>query len=105
MCDDIEGSGTRGSLTLLSEHLLKGMHVFEPEASWAKLTRAANWVGPGGFVNCVIAPLDIAMWDAAAKAVNQRLYGSLAGLATGHRLMPATISGTACHWMNWQHRR
>jgi L-alanine-DL-glutamate epimerase-like enolase superfamily enzyme len=24
--------------------LLKGMHVFEPEASWAKLTRAANWV-------------------------------------------------------------
>lgn len=28
--------------------LLKGMHVFEPEASWAKLVRAANWVGPGG---------------------------------------------------------
>lgn len=73
--------------------LLKGVHVLEPEASWAKLTRAANWVGPGGFVNCAIAPLDIAMWDAAAKAVNQRLYGSLAGLATGHRLMPATISG------------
>ena len=67
MCDDIEGSGTRGSLTLLSEHLLKGMHVFEPEASWAKLTRAANWVGPGGFVNCAIAPLDIAMWDARRR--------------------------------------
>ena len=59
--------------------LLKGMHVFEPEASWAKLVRAANWVGPGGFVNCAIAPLDIAMWDAAAKTANQPLYRLLGG--------------------------
>ena len=51
---------------MLSEHLLKGMHVFEPDASWAKLTRAANWLGPGGFVNCAIAPLDIAMWGRTA---------------------------------------
>ena len=59
--------------------LLKGMHVFEPEAAWAKLVRAANWVGPGGLVNCAIAPLDIAMWDAAAKTANQPLYRLLGG--------------------------
>jgi L-alanine-DL-glutamate epimerase-like enolase superfamily enzyme len=33
----------------------------------------------GGFVNCAIAPLDIAMWDAAAKTVNQPLYRLLGG--------------------------
>ena len=58
--------------------LLKGMHVFVPEASWAKLRgRRTGW--PGGFVNCAIAPLDIAVWDAAAKAVNQPLYRLLGG--------------------------
>ncbi len=59
--------------------LLNGMHVFEPEAAWKKLTQAAKWVGPGGFVNCAIAPLDIAIWDAAAKAAHQPLYRLLGG--------------------------
>jgi L-alanine-DL-glutamate epimerase-like enolase superfamily enzyme len=62
-------------------NLLTGMHVFEPEAAWMKLTQAAKWVGPGGFVNCAIAPLDIAMWDAAAKAANQPLYRLLGGFS------------------------
>ena len=60
-------------------NLLKGMHVFEPEGAWMKLTQAAKWVGPGGFVNCAIAPLDIAIWDAAAKTANQPLYRLLGG--------------------------
>jgi len=65
--------------------LLKGMHVFEPEASWAKLVRAANWVGPGGFVNCAIAPLDIAMWDLKAKAVDVAREGvAIAKIAISH---------------------
>ena len=59
--------------------LLIGMHVFEPEAAWAKLTRAANWIGPGGFAHYAIAPLDIALWDAAAKTCTQPLYRLLGG--------------------------
>jgi L-alanine-DL-glutamate epimerase-like enolase superfamily enzyme len=62
----------------LSAHLV-GMHVLELEAAWERLARAGRWVGPGGMLNFAIAPLDIAMWDAAGKTLGQPLYRLLGG--------------------------
>jgi L-talarate/galactarate dehydratase len=59
--------------------LLVGMQVFSPEAAWAKLSRAGKWAGPGGLINYAIAPLDIALWDAAGKVASQPLYRLLGG--------------------------
>ncbi len=59
--------------------LLIGMNVHEPEAAWRKLAAAGKWVGPGGLLHWAIAPLDIAMWDAAGKALGQPLYRMLGG--------------------------
>ena len=35
--------------------------------------------GPGGMVCIAMAPLDIALWDAAGKIANQPLYRMLGG--------------------------
>jgi L-alanine-DL-glutamate epimerase-like enolase superfamily enzyme len=62
----------------LSEHLI-GTSVLEVEAAWERLARRGDWVGPGGLLHCAIAPLDIALWDAAGKALGQPLYQLLGG--------------------------
>lgn len=59
--------------------LLIGMNVLETEAAWQKMAAAGKWVGPGGLLHWAIAPLDIAMWDAAGKIQNQPLYRLLGG--------------------------
>jgi L-alanine-DL-glutamate epimerase-like enolase superfamily enzyme len=59
--------------------ILIGMNVLEPEAAWRKLAAAGKWVGPGGLLHWAIAPLDIAMWDAAGKTLGQPLYRMLGG--------------------------
>jgi len=88
--DGIEGIGyivyPRGELMRaiaqatreLSEHLI-GTNVLEVEAAWERLARRGDWVGPGGMLHCAIAPLDIALWDAAGKALGQPLYQLLGG--------------------------
>jgi L-alanine-DL-glutamate epimerase-like enolase superfamily enzyme len=62
----------------LSEYLV-GTNVLEVEAAWERLARRGDWVGPGGLLHCAIAPLDIALWDAAGKVVGQPLYRLLGG--------------------------
>jgi L-alanine-DL-glutamate epimerase-like enolase superfamily enzyme len=88
--DGVQGTGyvvyPRGDLMAaiaqaareLSEHLI-GVNVLEVEAAWERLARRGDWVGPGGLLHCAIAPLDIALWDAAGKTLGQPVYRLLGG--------------------------
>jgi L-alanine-DL-glutamate epimerase-like enolase superfamily enzyme len=58
---------------------LVGMNVMDVELAWQSMAKKAKWVGPGGFLHWAMAPLDIAMWDAAGKALGQPLYRMLGG--------------------------
>src|SRR5262249_59642950 len=62
----------------LGESLI-GMSVLEAEAAWQRLARRGDWVGPGGLLHCAIAPLDIALWDAAGKSLGQPVSRLLGG--------------------------
>jgi L-alanine-DL-glutamate epimerase-like enolase superfamily enzyme len=71
--------GTVAAATRELAPLLIGMSVAEPEAAWRKLSRAGDWVGPGGLLHFAIAPLDIALWDAFGKTLNQPVSRLLGG--------------------------
>ena len=58
---------------------LLGRNVLEVEAAWDRLARAGAWIGPGGLLHLAIAPLDIAMWDAAGRTLGQPLHRLLGG--------------------------
>jgi L-alanine-DL-glutamate epimerase-like enolase superfamily enzyme len=58
---------------------LIGMSVLEPEAAWDRLARRGDWVGPGGLLHIALAPLDVAVWDAAGKTLGQPLFRLLGG--------------------------
>ena len=67
-----------GAARELGQHL-DGMSVLAPEAAWDRLARRGDWVGPGGLLHCALAPLDIAVWDAAGKTLGQPLHRLLGG--------------------------
>lgn len=71
--------GTVATATRELAPLLVGMSVAEPEAAWRKMARAGDWVGPGGLLHYAIAPLDIALWDAFGKTLNQPISRLLGG--------------------------
>ncbi len=58
---------------------LVGMNVLDTEAAWQQMARSGKWVGPGGLLHWAIAPLDIAMWDAAGKIQGQPIWRLLGG--------------------------
>src|SRR5262249_1308911 len=58
---------------------LVGMHVLEVEAAWERLAGVGDWVGPGGLLHDPIAPLGIALWDAAGKTLGPPFDRLLAG--------------------------
>lgn len=58
---------------------LVGLNVLDTEAAWQQMARAGKWVGPGGLLHWAIAPLDIAMWDAAGKIQGQPIWRLLGG--------------------------
>ena len=60
-------------------NLLIGTDVLDTEAAWHRMASAGDWVGPGGLLNYAIAPLDIALWDAAGKTLGQPIYKLLGG--------------------------
>lgn len=59
--------------------LLSGMSVLDTEAAWQRMARAGDWVGPGGLLHYAIAPLDIALWDAAGKSLGVPVRQMLGG--------------------------
>jgi L-talarate/galactarate dehydratase len=88
--DGVEGFGyivyprpdlmtTIGSAATELGRNLVGMDVLEPEAAWNRLARLGDWVGPGGLLHAALAPLDIAVWDAAGKTLKQPLSRLLGG--------------------------
>ena len=89
---------------------LIGMNVLETEAAWEKLARKGAWAGPGGLLHYAIAPLDIAMWDAAGKTVGQPLYRMLGGYCDRrpvyasdgfwYSLAPGQLATTALRYAN-----
>jgi L-alanine-DL-glutamate epimerase-like enolase superfamily enzyme len=90
----------------LSAHLI-GMSVLEPEAAWDRLARRGDWVGPGGLLHCAVAPLDIAVWDAAGKTLGQPLHRLLGGYSDRlptyasdglwYSLSPSELAASARH--------
>lgn len=58
---------------------LVGMTVLDTERAWQHMARSGKWVGPGGLLHWAIAPLDIALWDAAGKLQGQPIWRLLGG--------------------------
>ena len=54
--------------------LLVGLDVLDHEAAYLRMTRAANWVGPGGMATMAMSAVDIAQWDAAGKTLGVPLF-------------------------------
>jgi hypothetical protein len=84
--DSSQAQASRTSVQLELADLLEGMHVLEPEASWAKLTQAANRVGPDDSSTARSRCSTSRCGMPRRRQSISRCIGSLAGVATGYRL-------------------
>jgi len=86
--DDTRGYGFIGgakgtaAISLLDEQLralVIGKSVFETELIQAQLYRASVFYGRGGLAQAVISGIDIALWDAKGKLLQQPVYNLIGG--------------------------
>lgn len=56
-----------------------GKSVFQTELIQEQLSRASVFYGRGGLAQCAISGIDIALWDAKGKIVEQPVYNLLGG--------------------------
>ena len=59
--------------------LVIGKTVFQTELIQEQLTRASVFYGRGGLAQCAISGIDIALWDAKGKLLEQPVYNLLGG--------------------------
>lgn len=59
--------------------LVVGKTVFQTELIHEQLCRASVFYGRGGFAQCAISGIDIALWDAKGKILEQPVYNLLGG--------------------------
>lgn len=76
------GARARAGAALLEDQLsglVIGKSVYETELIQEQLIRASVFYGRGGLAQCVISAIDIALWDAQGKLLNQPVYNLLGG--------------------------
>jgi L-rhamnonate dehydratase len=84
---DLDGWGTIGiaspAFAMFVEHhlapIVVGSSIFDLELLWEKMFRSTLNMGRKGFVLEAISAIDIALWDALAKTLDQPLYNLLGG--------------------------
>jgi L-rhamnonate dehydratase len=76
--------GAKGAAVppLLAEQiksLVVGCSVFDTGLVYEQLTRATVFYGRGGLVQCLISGIDLALWDAKGKLLQQPVYNLIGG--------------------------
>lgn len=78
----VGGAKGRAAATILDEQmrdLVVGASVFDTELLAEQLYRASIYYGRGGVAQDLISGIDIALWDAKGKLLNQPVYNLLGG--------------------------
>ena len=76
------GGKASAAIAVLDEQmrsLVVGKSVFETELIQEQLYRASIFYGRGGFTQSIISAIDIALWDAKGKLLEQPVYNLLGG--------------------------
>lgn len=79
-----KGSAAAQLLADQMRDLVVGKSVFQTELIQEQLSRASVFYGRGGLAQCLISGIDIALWDAKGKVLQQPVYNLLGGKACEH---------------------